>query len=234
MVSDHALKLAIRERLERYNRNAVRADLPPMSYTQMRARVLSGMHLSLEEMTPLRQEQVAAGAAALESGRDLIICGSTGSGKTTIAQAVNNRTKGGLYIAGSYLEYGKELQGSNHLEWGEELSGSTYLEWDSEEPKVRRVREASALCIDEVMGHKELGISLLAADKPLAVVVHAMKPSDARLRLEYIGLERDWNDPVILFCRYEDRLNDEQRQELWDREDRELLEKRSIPAIVNG
>lgn len=227
MVSDHALDRAfdaaldreLRERLERYNRRSAHLNRPPLSYAEARADFLLP---ALDSLTPVRQEQAAAGIAALEAGRDLIICGGTSSGRTALAQGVISRLEGGLYIGTDGLEFGGELRGSSHLEWNDEAS------------REERIGRASSLCFDELWRGPEPELSRLVGDKPLAVVVHAMRPLDSFARFKSIGFEREWKDPVILYCRREDRLPVEEKQEIWDREDRERAERRNAPSITNG
>jgi len=220
MVSDHALKLAIREQMDRYNRRALGAGIAPLSYTQARARFIESMYPSVEEMTPIRQAQVAAGISVLEAGRDLIICGGTGSGKTTIAQAVSNRASNGLYIASQQIEYGKELRSSHYIQW----SGD----------KRERVLNADSVCIDEIRGNDELEPARLRDGRPLAVVLHAMHPDDAIWRLENMGLQREWKNPAFLYCRWEDRLTDEVKREIAEKKARDQARLDSVQPIVNG
>jgi len=219
MVSDHALKLAIRAQMDRYNRRAVRSGLAPLSYTQARTRFIENMYPTVEEMTAIRQEQVAAGISVLESGRDLIICGGTGSGKTTIAQAVSNRTSNGLYIASQQVEYGKELRSSGYIEWSED--------------KREQVLAADSACIDEIRDEKDLEPARLRDDSSLAVVLHAMHPDDAIWRLENMGLQRKWRNPAFLYCRWEDRLTDEVKREIAEKKARDQARLDSIQPIVN-
>lgn len=220
MVSDHALKIEVRAQLERQNALVAQYGGEPMSYTQVRSWVLRRMIAGFEDFTALRQEQVRAGVQALDSGRDLIICGSVDSGKTALAQAVANRGQGTVYISPRKLEFGKDLNSRRSFAW---------------EPQHRdRAENARSICIEEIRYLEDQELYSLAEGKPLAVVSHANSPRDALERLERLGFQRDWNDPVILFCRQEDRLSDGERQAFWDREDRELAEKRSLPTIVNG
>lgn len=222
MVSDHALKLEIRAQLKRHSAIAAQQGIDPLSYTQVREWVISRMLPSLEELTPLRQEQVAAGIEALNSGRDLIICGGAFSGKTAIAQAVANRSEQGVYIGihPDYLEFGKELHGSRSLIW--------------EPERANQVRAARSVCIDEIRGGEDHELLELVKGKPLAVVSHSSSPYDVVQRLENRGLSRNWNNPVILYCTHEDRFTDEQRQELRERRARAQARLDSIPPIVNG
>ena len=224
MVSDHALKLAIRAQMDRYNRRAARTGQQPMSYTEMRAHFLLP---SLREMTSVRQEQAAAGIAALEAGRDLIVCGGINSGKTALIQAISGHTDGSLYVAQDPLEYGKELGVADRVEW-------------SDSDAVReRIRFARRLCFDELRGYKTGSEEfVLAADKPIAVTVHAMHPQDGMARIERFSSEhggkRKWNDPTILFCRWEDRLPEEAKREIEEKKAREQARLDSVQPIVNG
>jgi len=222
MVSDHTLKLEIRAQLKRHSAIAAQQGIDPLSYTQVREWVISRMLPSLEELTPLRQEQVAAGIAALDSGRDLIICGGAGSGKSTIAQAVANRSAQGVYISISpdYLEFGKELRRSKGFIW--------------EPERANQVRAARSICIDEIRGGEDHELLELVKGKPLAVVNHADSPESALRHLELLHFHRNWNNPVILYCASEDRFTDEQRQELRERRARAHARLDNIPPIVNG
>lgn len=216
MVSDHALKLEVRAQLQRHNALAAQHGAEPLSYTQVRSWVLDHMIVGLDDLTPLRQDQVAAGIHALDSGRDLIICGSVFSEKTALAQAVSNRVQGGVYIAPDRLEFGKELRGSRNLAWALE--------------RADQAKEARSLTIDEIRGGEDPELRAIAESKQLAVVVHANYPFEAQRRIENLGFERRWNDPTILFCSFEDRLNDE---ELRERRARAQDRLNSIQAIVN-